>query len=372
MKDLLDPHVLDMVPYKPGKPIEELQREYSLEKVVKLASNENPSSVPPNVAEAIKNEIVNLNFYPDSENFYLIQRLAQYIGVQPENVIVGAGSVEIIRLIVQAFLKPGETVLTSEKSFMMCKLAAVEKGGKSAFVAVPMGDDYTFDLDAIYNKVDEKTKIIFLTNPNNPTGTMVKKEKVLEFIAKIPGNKIIVLDNAYHEYVGNHDEYEDGIQLSLARKNIIVLRTFSKVYALAGLRVGYAISNPEIISYLNRLKPPFNVTRLAQVAAIASLENDDFKNRSVAVNAKNREKLSLQLKKLGMRVFPTQANFIMFIPPAPADVNDINLRLLKEGVIIRPLQSFGVPEALRVTVGYEEENDFFIEKLEKVLIEIKK
>jgi histidinol-phosphate aminotransferase len=369
MEELLHPYVLELIPYKPGKPVEELQREFNLEKVVKLASNENPFKVPENVADAVRKEMENLNFYPETDSYYLRQKIGAYLGVDADNVIVGAGSVEIICMIVNAFLKPGETVLTSEKTFMMYKIAAIQKGGKPAFVEAPMGDDYTFDLDAIYDKVDEKTKVIFITNPNNPTGTMVPKQKVLDFIEKIPEDKIVVLDNAYHEYVTDLDNYADGIQEALNRKNVIVLRTFSKIYALSGLRIGYGIANKEMVALLNRVKPPFNVSRVAQVAAFASLESDDFKNKSQELNAKNREKLKKQLEELDLRVVPSETNFICFIPGV--DTGELNQRLLKEGVIIRPLQAFGVPEGARVTIGFEEENDFFIEKLKKVLSEMK-
>lgn len=368
MQELIDPNVLDMVPYKPGKPIEELQREHNLKRVVKLASNENPSGIPPHVAEAIKEEISNLNFYPENDSYYLRHCIADYNGIGADNVILGAGSVELISMIVRTFLLPGQTVLTSEKTFLMYKIAAVEKEGKSAIVEAPMGDDYTYDLDALFRLMDDKTKIIIIANPNNPTGTMVNKQETMDFIAKVPEDKIIVLDNAYQEYVSSPDEYPDAIEEAVNRKNVIVLRTFSKIYSLSGLRVGYGVSNPEILSYLNRVKPPFNVTRLAQAAAMASLENDDFKYHSMKLNLKNKEKLYRQLQEIGMQVIPSEANFLFFFPGI--DTPELNQRLLKEGVIIRPLHAFGVPEAMRVTVGIEEDNDFFIEKLKKVLAEM--
>jgi histidinol-phosphate aminotransferase len=368
MQELINPNVLEMVPYKPGKPVEELLREYNLKKVVKLASNENPLGIPPHVVEAIKNEISHLNYYPENDSYYLRHRIADYNGIGADNVIVGAGSVELISVIVRTFLRPGQTVLTSEKTFLMYKIAAVEKGGKAAFIETPMGDDYAYDLDALYRLMDDKTKIIFIANPNNPTGTMINKQELMDFIDKVPEDKIIVLDNAYQEYVSSPDEYPDAIAEAINGKNIIVLRTFSKIYSLSGLRVGYGVSNLGILSYLNRVKPPFNVTRLAQAAAMASLENDDFKHRSIKLNLKNKEKLYRQLQEIGMRVIPSEANFLLFFPGI--DPTELNQGLLKEGVIIRPLQAFGVPEALRVTVGTEEDNDFFIEKLKKVLGEV--
>lgn len=368
MQELINPNVLDMVPYKPGKPIEELQREHNLKRVIKLASNENPLGVSTLVTDAIKNEIFHLNFYPENDCYYLRHRIADYNGIGADNVIVGAGSVELISMIVRTFLQPGQTVLTSEKTFLMYKISALEMGGKSAFIEAPMGDDYTYDLDALYRLMDDKTKIIFIANPNNPTGTMVNKQKVMDFIGKVPEDKIIVFDNAYQEYVSSPDEYPDAIEEAINRKNVIVLRTFSKIYSLAGLRVGYGVSNPGILSYLNRVKPPFNVTRLSQAAAMASLENDDFKNYSRTLNLKNKEKLYAQLQDIGMQVIPSETNFLLFFPGI--DTTDLNQRLLKEGVIVRPVSAFGVPEGIRVTVGIEEDNDFFIEKLKKILGEV--
>lgn len=369
IKDLVNPNVLDLVPYKAGKPVEELQREYNLKKVVKLASNENPFHVPKRVSDAIAREVANIHTYPESDSYYLRQKLAEYNGVGAENVIVGAGSVELIRDIISTFLNPGETVLTSEKTFIMYKIATFEKYGKKAFVDVPVKEDYTFDLDAIYDKIDDSTRVIFITNPNNPTGTMVPKQKIMDFIAKVPEDKIIVLDNAYHEYVLDADNYADGIEETKKRKNLIVLRTFSKIYALSGLRIGYGIADEEIISYLNRVKPPFNATRLAQAAALASLESDDFKNESSALNCKNKEKLLKQLQALDVKVVPSETNFLMFFPGV--DIQELNGKLMKEGVIVRPLAGFGVPDAMRVTVGFEDDNNFFVEKLEKVLKEMR-
>jgi histidinol-phosphate aminotransferase len=370
MEQLINPNVLSLVPYKPGKPVEELQREYNLKRVVKLASNENPLGIPAHVADAITKEIPNLNFYPENDCHYLRHRVAEYNGVQFENAIIGAGSVELIRIIVSTFLQPGQQVLTSEKTFLMYKIAAVEIGGKAAFVEAPMGDDYTYDLDAIYRLINDKTKIIFIANPNNPTGTMLTKQKVMEFINKVPEDIIIVLDNAYQEYVDNIEEYPDAIDEAVNRKNVIVLRTFSKIYSLSGLRVGYGISTLQILSYLNRVKPPFNVTRLSQAAAMASLENDDFKIQSSQLNLKNKEKLHRQLKEMGLKVIPSKANFLLFLPGPGIDTIELNQRLLKEGVIIRPLQPFGVPNGIRVSIGLEQDNDFFIEKLKKVLAEM--
>jgi histidinol-phosphate aminotransferase len=213
--------------------------------------------------------------------------------------------------------------------------------------------------------VDDRTKIIFIANPNNPTGTLLPKSRIADFIETMPDNKLIVLDNAYQEYVDQLDDYMDGLDLALKRKNVIVLRTFSKIYALAGLRIGYAVSNKEVISFLNRVRTPFNVTRVAQAAALSSLENEDFKLRSWRLNNKNKVILFHQLEEMGLKPVPSAANFILFMPEG--DINLLNEALLKEGVIIKALAPFGIPNGMRVTVGSEDDNRYFIEKLKKVL-----
>ena len=365
MQEWINNYVLELWPYQPGKPLEEFKREFKIEKVVKLGSNENPFPIPQHVSDAITKEISSLRLYPDTDSFHLRKRIAELNGVNPKNVIMGSGSVELIRMIVKTYLKPGEKVLTGVSTFPMFKVAAIENGGMQAIVEAEMDEGYGFDLERLYKMADKQTKIIFIANPNNPTGTMLPKERLLDFIDSISKDKIIVLDNAYQEYVSEPEDHVDGIELVLNRKNIIVLRTFSKIYALAGLRIGYGIANEESIAYLNRVKAPFNMTRVAQEAALASLENDDFKHQSLKLNEKNKEALFNQLNALGVNPVPSAANFILFFPDR--DINEVNQNLLKEGVIIRPLQPFGVPNGMRVTVGFEEENNFFIEKLTKYL-----
>jgi len=233
-----------------------------------------------------------------------------------------------------------------------------------------MDPELRFDLDAFTARLTPDAKIIFITNPNNPTGTSIPAAAIRAFIARVPEDRIIVLDNAYQEYIDHADDYVTGVDEIRERKNVIVLRTFSKVYGLAGLRVGYALAHPEVIAILNRVKPPFNVTRIGQRAALASLDSDDYKDKSVRLNRANKARLFTQLQGLGLRVVPSQANFLLFFPEV--DVAALNLRLLQQGVIIRPMAGFGIPEAMRVTVGLEEEDDFFIAKLGKALEEMKR
>jgi histidinol-phosphate aminotransferase len=369
MDSLVNPHVLQTVPYKPGKPVEDIQREFGLTKVVKLASNENMLAIPENVRQAIRDEFSQLHYYPDSDNYYLRQRIAEYNGVDLDKVIVGAGSVEIIQMLIRSFLKPGEKVLTSEKTFSLYKSATIEFAGAAAFVEAPMDREWRFDLQAIAERIDGAAKIIFLTNPNNPTGTILPASAIRSFIDRVPPDRIVVLDNAYQEYVDDPSDYLTGLDEIARGRNLIVLRTFSKVYGLAGLRVGYAMAKPAIISVLQRVKPPFNVTRVGQSAALASLASDEFKDRSARLNRANKAKLLARLQGLGLRVIPSQTNFLLFFPGV--DVNGLNQRLLRQGVIIRPMAGFGIPEAMRVSIGLEEENDFFIEKLKLALQEMK-
>lgn len=365
MNDLVNPNLLELMPYKPGKPVEELQRAYKLERIVKLASNENPFQIPESVKDVIREEINNIQTYPCSDSHFLKQAIAEKCGLNFDNVLVGAGSVEIIRMITRTFLNPGEKVLTSEKTFIMYKIASIETQGASSFIEAEMDNELGFSLSNIKDKIDDSTKILFLTNPNNPTGTMVPGKEIAAFIESIPDNVLIVLDNAYEEYVTKGADYLTGLEYINKKKNVIVLRTFSKVYGLAGLRIGYALGHPETLAMLSRVKAPFNVTRIAQKAALESLKSDDFKNSSYELNMKNKALLLSQLDSIGIRTIPSETNFLMFFPET--DIGELNDKLLKEGVIIRPLRGFGVPDAMRVTIGNEEDNNFFIEKLKKTL-----
>ncbi|HNX97205.1 MAG TPA: histidinol-phosphate transaminase [Candidatus Aminicenantes bacterium] len=365
MNPSIHPFVNELTPYRAGRPVEEIQRQYGLTKVIKLASNENPRPLPESVRAAIRDELNNLNLYPDSDNFYLRERIAATLGVAPENIIVGAGSVELIRMIVGTFVCPGQEVLTSEKTFSFYRIATTERLGRDAYVEVPMDEQLRFDLAALERAVTDRTKVIFLTNPNNPTGTCWPREAVTKFIQRIPSDKIVVLDNAYQEYVDTPSDYPDGIAEALARPNVIVLRTFSKIYGLAGLRVGYAIAAPETIAQLGRMKAPFNVSRVGQRAALAALADTDYPAESARLNRIGRQYLFEKLTALGMRVIPSVTNFLLVYPPVSA--NRLCDALLCQGVIVRPMESFGIPEAFRVTVGLPEENDFFLEKLALVL-----
>lgn len=314
MKFAVNPRVRQIDPYKAGRTIEEIQREYHLDRVVKLASNENCLPIPEHVRQAIRDELEAVHLYPDSDNYLVRRAIAEHNHISIDQVIAGAGSVELIRMIIETFLRRGEKVLSSEKTFSYYRIATTEVAGRAAFLEAPMDGELRFDLEAILQLADDPVKIIFLANPNNPTGTMVSASRVRDFLRRIPDDKIVVLDNAYQEFVDDPRDHVDGFPETLEKKNVIVLRTFSKVYGLAGLRIGYAVSHPDVIAVLNRVKPPFNVNRVAQRAAIASLESDEFRDRSVALNRKNKAELSGRLSEAGMRVIPSQTNFLLFSP----------------------------------------------------------
>ncbi len=368
MEHLLSPHALQMDPYVPGLPVEEIQRRFSLRRVVKLASNENPLPPPPEVVAAIRREAEQAGRYPDSDNVELRRALASAHGVDTDQVIAGAGGVDVIRMVLAAFLQPGQTVLTSEKTFSFYRVATTEAAGRAAYVEAPMDAAMRFDLDAILARIDASTKVVFVTNPNNPTGTLVAGPAVRDFVARVPGDRIVVLDNAYQEYVDDPG-YFTGLDEIGRRRNLIVLRTFSKAYSLAGLRVGYALAHRDAIAALQRVKPPFNVSRLAQAAAVAALGCTGFRDRSVALVREQRAVLQAGLERLGLRVVPSQANFLLFFPDL--DPLALNQKLLAAGVIVRPTGSFGVPEAIRVSVGLPEENAFFLQQLEECLKEMR-
>jgi len=369
MDHLVKANILDITPYKPGKPIEEIQREFGLKKVVKLASNENCRPIPEHVRRAINEELDQIHLYPDSDSYYARQKIAAENGVTANEVIIGAGTVEIIRMILSTFLNPGETVLTSEKTFPLYRIVTTEIAGTDAYIEAPMDDAFCFDLEQIHNRIDKRTKIIILTNPNNPTGTSIPGKAIQQFIESTPADKLILLDNAYQEYVDGSSDFLTGIPLFRQHQNVIALRTFSKIYGLAGLRIGYGIAQEGFISLINRLRLPFNVSRIAQRAAIASLENDVYKTESAALNRKNRSDLETALKKRGYIVLPSQTNFLLFFPGMNSAA--VFKELLREGVIIRPSESFRGKDSIRVTVGLSEENQYFLEKLDLVTARLK-
>lgn len=347
-------YVLGIQPYVPGKPIEELERELGISNSIKLASNENPVGPSPAAIRAIKESFADINRYPDGSGFYLKRALAEKLDVSDEEIILGNGSNELLDLAAKTFLKDGDEAVMATPSFVVYFMAVQSVGGKS--IQVPL-KNYTHDLSAMAASITSATRMVFIANPNNPTGTINKKDEFESLMEKVPDNVLVVMDEAYYEYVSDHD-YADSMKYLRSEKNILILRTFSKIYGLAGLRVGYGIAKKEILADMNRLRAPFNTSTIAQKAALAALSDDAHVSRSREVNSAGKEYLYRELSALGISFVPTEANFLYI--PVEGSVA-LYERLLKMGVIIRPMG----PSAVRVTIGLPEENRRFIEALKQ-------
>jgi histidinol-phosphate aminotransferase len=345
----------------PGKPIEEVERELGITNIVKLASNENPLGPSPLALDAIQGALKSLALYPDGACYSLIQALARHWDVAPENLICGNGSDEIIHYLGLAFLRPGDEVLTGDPSFVRYESAAVLN--QAEFIATPLRNQY-FDLDAMAERLNDRTRMVFIANPNNPTGTMVGRKAVERFIARCPEHTIVVMDEAYYEYVDDPD-YPCSWDYVRAGRNVVILRTFSKIYALAALRVGYGMARPEIIRALNQVREPFNVNTLAQAAAVASLRDPNQVPRSREVNSRGKEYLYATFQRLGLPYVETQANFVLVDMKQPS--RPVADALERRGVIVRVLG--GLANYLRVTIGRPQDNERFVDALEAVLAE---
>jgi histidinol-phosphate aminotransferase len=365
MKDLIRKNILKISPYVPGKPIEEVERELGIKNIVKIASNENPLGPSPMAISAIKKYLKKINLYPDGNCYELKRALAKKFNLKEENFVIGCGSDEIIHLIVLAFLNKDEEVITGFPSFVIYYTNTHLMDGRLKIVKLR---DFTYDLKRIKEKITNKTKIIFIANPNNPTGTIVKNKEVEEFLRDLPEKIIVVFDEAYYEYVDDK-EFPQIISYIKEGRNIISLRTFSKIYGLAGLRIGYGIGNSKLVSYLNRVREPFNVNSLAQVAALAALKDKEFVKKSQRLNFSEKNFLYKEFEKLNLFYIPTQANFIFL--DTGVDSGIVFKNMLKDGVIIRSGDIFGFPTFIRVTIGKREENIRMLTSLKKILEKFK-
>ena len=364
INELVRPSILEIRPYVPGKPIEEVERELGLKDIIKLASNENPLGPSPKAVVAMQKEVEKVNYYPDSNCYYLKEALAQHLSLTLENIILGNGSDELLKLIAEAFLKEGEEVIYGSPSFSEYEFVTRVMAGK--VVEVPL-DNLTYDLKSIAGKINSQTKLIFLCNPNNPTGTMVKRQEVAEFMAQVPEDVLVVFDEAYFEYATD-PEYPDGLDYVRQGRRAIVLRTFSKIYGLAGLRVGYGLATPDIIDCLMRVREPFNVNSVAQAGALAGLADQEWVQRAQQVNTEGRDYWCRELSAMGIDYAPTQANFLFINLKTSGAV--VSQRLMEKGIIVRPGHFFGYPEYIRVTIGTKEQNERFIQVLGQVLAEL--
>ncbi len=351
------PDIAALSPYVPGKPIEELQRELGLSRVIKLASNENPLGPSPKALAVIGEGAETLHRYPDGGAFRLREALAERWKVTSDQIILGNGSDEILGLLARTFLSPGDEAVMADHTFVIYKMEVMAAHGRA--VTVPLRQ-WRHDLVAMADAITAKTRLLFLCNPNNPTGTMVSATEIDRLLARVPAHVVVVFDEAYFEYVRSA-EFPDSMTYVAQGRNAIVLRTFSKIYGLAGLRIGYGITTPEITNLLNRVRPPFNANSIAQRAALAALGDDEHVARSRAVNQAGMEQVVKGLAALGFATIPSEANFVYF--DVGRDGRQVFDALLRQGVIVRHIEG----RMLRVTIGQSEENQVFLTALARVL-----
>lgn len=359
MSALVIPTVESLVPYEGGKPIEELARELGVTDAVKLASNENPLGPSPRAIEAMRAEISRVNSYPDGAAYNLRKRLAEVHAVSIDEVIHGNGSNELLDLFVRTFVRPDHHIVFADPAFIVYRIAALAYG--VPFTAVPLRD-LTHDLEAMAAAVTPQTRLMFVANPNNPTGTYVARSAVERLLRTVPPEVIVVMDEAYIEYADAPD-FPDSMRLRRLRERLLVVRTFSKIYGLAGLRIGYAVGPAELVDYVNRVRAPFNVSTIGQAAALAALGDEEHVQRSRSLNGAERERLARELSAMGLSVAPSQANFVLADVRRPA--RPVYDALLRKGVIVRPFGN--LPTSLRVTVGTAIQNDRFLQAIGECL-----
>jgi histidinol-phosphate aminotransferase len=349
--------IASLTPYSPGKPIEELQRELGIQKAIKLASNENPLGPSGNALTAIRKTLNGVHRYPEGGGIELCEAIAERFGTSASAVVLGNGSNEIIELLVRSFMQPGDEALMADLTFVVYQLIVKAAHGKPVVVPLRNG---CHDMKGMVGRLSKRTRLIFICNPNNPTGTIVRQNAVDEFLRQVPDDVITVFDEAYYEYVTDRD-YPKSLQYLRDGKNIAILHTFSKIYGLAGLRIGYGLTTEEIAGTLHRVRQPFNTNRLAQVAALGALKDEDHVQRSLQVNEAGKRMLCSAFDEMGLEYFPTQANFVYV--NVERSGQEIYAKLLKEGVIVRHIKG----HYLRVTIGLPEEIERFLEALRKVI-----
>lgn len=354
-------HILSIDPYSPGKPLEELEREYGIVDSIKLASNENPLGPSPKAITAILAAVEKLNRYPDGSGCCLIEKISEYHSVRPSNIVLGNGSDEIISMLTRTFLQYGDEVILPKPTFLMYDILA--RGAGATPVCVPL-KSLSIDLKRIEQKITAESKMIFINNPNNPTGTSVLRKDFENFLSRVPEGIIVVVDEAYIDFARDKNCL-NSIDYLNSGKSLVTLRTFSKAHGLAGLRIGYGIMPDEISELLNRLRQPFNTNSLAQVAAIAALDDKIFFQKTIQLIHEELDYLYDSLNRAGIEYFPTQTNF--FLIDVKKSANAVYERMLKEGVIVRSMASYGFSRYIRVNVGLHDENVRFLAALKKVI-----
>ncbi len=366
VKKMIRPCCENFEPYVAGRPIETIKRELGLSKVIKLASNENPLGPSPKAIAAVKKATEKLYFYPDANCWSLKQALAKKNGVPPDMIMLGAGSDELIELIAKVFFKTDDNIVVSDHAFIRYKMAGDMMG--CGVITVPM-KGFAHDLDAMAKAVGPKTKAVFIANPNNPTGTYNTTGEFEAFMEKMGALRtppLVVMDEAYYEYARVMGDYPETVSFLPRYQNLIVLRTFSKIYALAGLRVGYGFASPEIVGYIDRLRPPFNINALAQAAAVESIKDASQVKRGLDLVTKERAKLACELRQMGLSFIPSAGNFLL-VDVAPLRGRDVFQQLLKKGVIVRAMDEYSYPNHVRVTIGLPSENMMFVKAMRTVL-----
>ena len=359
---LVPDYIKNLLPYKAGKPIEEVQRELGIENVIKLASNENPLGPSKKAIEAIRQSLESISLYPDSSGFYLRKKLSDIFNLNINNVVLGAGSEGIMATIMRTFLNEKDRILATKNSFIGFRVLANASGKQIDWVSMK---DFRYDLDAMAAQININTKIIYLANPDNPTGSYFSTEEFDGFMDKVPDRALVILDEAYYEYASGIQDYPDS--MNYRYDNVITLRTFSKSYGLAGLRVGYGFAHQDLISNLMKVKLPFEPSIPAQIAAIAAL--DDIEHLETTLNENKRQMLRVEkvFKKLNLPYIPSSANFITLILDNENHAEMFTKEFLKSGIILRHLKAFGLPNCVRVTIGKDSEMGVFINKLDSIL-----
>lgn len=363
MKLKIPKNILSLKPYKAGKPIEELEREYGINGSIKLASNENPLGPSPKAIAAMKDALANLHRYPDSSGYYLISKLSEKLSVPVEQIVLGNGSDDVIGMLARVFLEAGDEAIMTAPSFLMYEIFVRSVNAQPIFVPLV---DLSVNLSTILDAVSEKTRMIFITNPNNPTGSYITRDAFESFLSQIPPQVVVVLDEAYIEFARDPGCL-DGLATINDKRPLAVLRTFSKAYGLAGIRIGYGVMPREIAALLNRVRQPFNTNSLALAGAVAALDDDEFLNKTKTLIHTELAFLQGSLKKMGVTCFPTQANFFLIDVDQNADW--VYNAMLEKGVIVRSMSFYGYPEYIRVNVGTHEENVRFLNALENVIKE---
>jgi len=357
-------NISEIIPYPPGKPLDELEREYGITGSIKLASNENAWGPSPRAVEAIRETLASLHRYPDGSSYYLTEAVAEWTGAETEEIILGNGSNEVIEFLVKVFVQNGDEVITSHPSFLMYQKFVQVRGGTNR--VVPLLEMH-HDLEKILATINDRTRIIFMDNPNNPCGTLISRERFDEFLRQVPEEVVVVLDEAYVDFVspGRRIDVLSYVRNADATAPVVSLRTFSKAFGLAGLRVGFGLMHRDIAVLMHRVRQPFNINLLGQVGAVAALTDTDHYEKTINETVRGREWLSREVERLGCRAYPSHTNF--FLIDVRGDATALYEAMLYKGVIVRSMKAYGFPEFIRITVGTESENKRFVSALTECL-----